>query len=453
MSKSYSEITDYLNELSEISVSNNTIQPEMYTEHNVFCGLRDLNGNGVVTGLTEISKVQAKMKMPDGTLEPCAGKLCYRGIDIKDLVSGFTKDGRYGFEETIYLLLFSELPNEEQLKDFKEILADMRTLPKSFTRDMILKAPSQDMMNMISRCVLALYSYDNNPDDISIPNVLRQCLFLITVFPLLSVYAYQSYQHYYNEQSLNIHLPKPEYSIAENILYLLRGEKGFKPIEAKILDMALVIHAEHGGGNNSSFTTHVVSSSGTDTYSAISAALGSLKGPRHGGANIKVVQMFDDMKKNIDTHDRKQIEEYLQKLLNKEAFDGKGLIYGIGHAIYSISDPRAEILEGWAKELAVANGCEEEYELYKTVAEIAPDLIAHKRKMYKGVSPNVDFYSGLIYRMLDLPGELFTPLFAIARIAGWSAHRIEEIQNNGKIIRPAYVSVKEDRSYTPIKER
>lgn len=453
MSKSYSEITDYIKELSDISNANNHILPEMYAEHNVFRGLRDVNGNGVVTGLTEISRVQAKEKNADGVLEPINGRLYYRGLNIKDIVKGFTSEDRFGFEETIYLLLFSELPNEEQLARFKEALADMRTLPKSFTRDMILKAPSQDMMNMISRCVLALYSYDDNPDDISIPNVLRQCMFLISIFPLLSVYAYQSYQHYYKEQSLNIHLPKPEYSIAENILYLLRGEKGFKPIEAKILDMALVIHAEHGGGNNSSFTTHVVSSSGTDTYSAISAALGSLKGPRHGGANIKVVQMFDDMKKSIDTKDKDQIADYLNKLLNKEAFDGKGLIYGMGHAIYSISDPRAEILKSWAKELAIANGYEEEYELYTTVAELAPEIIANKRKMYKGVSPNVDFYSGLVYRMLDLPGELFTPLFAIARIAGWSAHRIEEIQNNGKIIRPAYLSVKKPLDYTKMSDR
>lgn len=453
MSKSYSEITDYIKELSDISNSNNHILPEMYAEHNVFRGLRDINGNGVVTGLTEISRVQAKERNAEGVLEPINGRLYYRGLNIKDIVNGFTSEDRFGFEETVYLLLFSELPTEEQLEKFKETLSDMRTLPKSFTRDMILKAPSQDMMNMISRCVLALYSYDENPDDISIPNVLRQCMFLISVFPLLSVYAYQSYQHYYKDQSLNIHLPKPEYSIAENILYLLRGEKGFKPIEAKILDMALVIHAEHGGGNNSSFTTHVVSSSGTDTYSAISAALGSLKGPRHGGANIKVVQMFDDMKKSIDTKDKNQIADYLNRLLNKEAFDGKGLIYGMGHAIYSVSDPRAEILQSWAKELAVANGYEEEYELYTTVAELAPDLIAHKRKMYKGVSPNVDFYSGLVYRMLDLPGELFTPLFAIARIAGWSAHRIEEIQNNGKIIRPAYLSVKKPIDYTKMCDR
>lgn len=453
MAKSYSEITDYIKELSEISSSNNHILPEMYTEHNVFRGLRDINGNGVVTGLTEISRVQAKERNEAGELVPIEGRLYYRGLNIKDIVKGFTDDGRYGFEETIYLLLFSDLPNEEQLAKFKETIAEMRTLPKSFTRDMILKAPSKDIMNMISRCVLALYSYDDNPDDISLPNVLRQCLFLISIFPLLSVYAYQSYQHYYNEKSLYIHLPKPGYSVAENLLYLLRGDRGFKPIEAKILDMALVIHAEHGGGNNSSFTTHVVSSSGTDTYSAISAALGSLKGPRHGGANVKVVQMFDDMKKCIDTKDEEQIKDYLNKLLNKEAFDGKGLIYGMGHAIYSISDPRAEILKSWAKELAIANGCEEEYELYKTVARLAPEIIANKRKMYKGVSPNVDFYSGLIYRMLELPDELYTPIFAIARIAGWSAHRIEEIQTNGKIIRPAYLSVKSPLDYTKMSDR
>ncbi len=453
MAEHYKEISDYIMELSKISTANNNIQPEMYAEHNVFRGLRDLNGNGVVTGLTEISKVQAKTKNENGELVPCAGKLAYRGIDIKDIVNGFMANGRFGFEETIYLLLFSKLPSETELQEFKQTLAEMRTLPKSFTRDMILKAPSKDIMNMISRCVLALYSYDENPDDISIANVLRQSLFLISIFPLLSVYAYQSLQHYYNDKSLYIHLPKAEYSIAENILYLLRGDKGFKPIEAQILDMALVIHAEHGGGNNSSFTTHVVSSSGTDTYSAISAALGSLKGPRHGGANIKVVQMFDDMKASIDVTDVEQIKSYLNKLLNKEAFDKSGLIYGMGHAIYSVSDPRAELLKSRAKELAIANGYEDEYKLYTTVAKLAPEIIAEKRKMYKGVSPNVDFYSGLIYRMLDLPEQLFTPLFAIARIAGWSAHRIEEIQNNGKIIRPAYINVKPDNPYTPIEER
>ena len=453
MSKSYSEITDYIKKLANVSTNNNNIVPQMYGEHNVFRGLRDLNGNGVVTGLTEISKVQAKKKNSNGELEPCAGNLFYRGINIKDLVNGFTKDGRFGFEETVYLLLFSDLPNKQQLNEFKEALSDFRTLPKSFTRDMILKAPSQDVMNILSRCVLALYAYDENADDISIPNVLRQCLFLISVFPLLAVYAYQSFQHYYNEQDLNIYLPKSELSVAENILHLLRGEKGYKPIEAKILDMALVIHAEHGGGNNSSFTTHVVSSSGTDTYSAISAALGSLKGPRHGGANIKVVQMFEDMKKNINTKDEKQIKDYLIRLLDKEAFDKAGLIYGMGHAIYSVSDPRAEILMDCAKELAVANGYDDEYSLYETVARLAPKIIAEKRKMYKGVSANVDFYSGLIYRMLELPGELYTPIFAIARIAGWSAHRIEEIQNNGKIIRPAYISVKQEQSYKPMSER
>lgn len=453
MAEHYKEISDYIMELAKVSSYNNNIKPEMYAEHNVFRGLRDLNGNGVVTGLTEISKVQAKIKNENGELVPCAGKLAYRGIDIKDLVNGFMSDGRFGFEETIYLLLFSKLPSENELQEFKKTLSEMRTLPKSFTRDMILKAPSKDIMNMISRCVLALYSYDENPDDISIANVLRQSLFLISIFPLLSVYAYQSLQHYYNDKSLYIHLPKAEYSIAENILYLLRGDKGFKPIEAQILDMALVIHAEHGGGNNSSFTTHVVSSSGTDTYSAISAALGSLKGPRHGGANIKVVQMFDDMKASININDIDEIKSYLNKLLNKEAFDKSGLIYGMGHAIYSVSDPRAELLKSRAKELAIANGYEDEYNLYTTVAKLAPEIIAEKRKMYKGVSPNVDFYSGLIYRMLDLPEQLFTPLFAIARIAGWSAHRIEEIQNNGKIIRPAYINVKPDCDYTPIEER
>lgn len=309
------------------------------------------------------------------------------------------------------------------------------------------------MMNILSRCVLALYAYDDNPDDVSIPNVLRQCLQLISVFPLLPIYGYHAYQHYYNSQSLVIHLPKKEYSTAENILYLLREDGRFTPLEAKILDLALVLHAEHGGGNNSTFTTHVVSSSGTDTYSAVSAALGSLKGPKHGGANIKVVQMIDDMRRNVDIGDKYAIRDYLERLLDRRAFDGAGLIYGIGHAVYSLSDPRADILMHCAKRLSEENGFEKEYQLYETIAEMAPEVIASRRKMYKGVSANVDFYSGLVYNMLGIPCELFTPIFAIARIAGWSAHRIEEIQNAGKIIRPAYISVKPETPYTPMANR
>ncbi len=453
MASSYSKITDYLRDLAELSGKNNHIQPSMYVEHNVNRGLRDMNGKGVVTGLTEISRIQAKKKLPDGTEVSCDGQLFYRGINIRDIVNGFMSEDRFGFEETVYLLLFSELPNREQLERFQVQLAEFRSLPPSFVRDMILKAPGRDMMNLVSRCVLALYAYDDNPDDISVANVLRQCLQLIALFPLLSVYSYQSYNHYHKGQSLFIHLPDPSLSTAENLLHILRENGEYSHLEAKILDLAMVLHAEHGGGNNSTFTTHVVTSSGTDTYSAIAAALGSLKGPRHGGANIKVVHMFEDMKNSIDTHNEGQIKDYLVKLLDKQAFDHAGLIYGMGHAVYSLSDPRADILMGCAKNLSIEKGFEDEYQLYETVARLAPEIIAEKRKMYKGVSANVDFYSGLIYRMLELPSELYTPIFAISRIAGWSAHRIEEIQNAGKIIRPAYISVKPDQPYIPLDDR
>ncbi len=451
--RDFSAITPYIELLSEISNQNNGITADMYAAHQVNRGLRDMNGKGVVTGLTEVSNIVAKKVDENGNAVPCHGELYYRGVGVHDLVDGFMKDNRFGFEETVYLLLFSKLPNKAELEEFKQTLADYRSLPTSFVRDMILKAPGKDMMNILSRCVLALYAYDNNPDDISIANVLRQCLQLIAVFPLLSVYSYQSYQHYHQDKSLFIHLPNPELSTAENLLHLLREDSQYTPLEAKLLDLALVLHAEHGGGNNSTFTTHVVTSSGTDTYSAIAAALGSLKGPRHGGANIKVVQMFDDMKANIDTTDKEAVKGYLSRLLDKDAFDKAGLIYGMGHAVYSLSDPRAEILMGFAKALSVEKGREDEYALYETVAELAPALIAEKRKMYKGVSPNVDFFSGMIYRMLDLPLELYTPIFAVARIAGWSAHRIEEIQNAGKIIRPAYINVKDFVPYTPMDER
>jgi len=453
MRESYSEITSYIEELADKSCRGNKISAEMYQENHVFRGLRDMNGKGVVTGLTEVSDITAKKIDENGNEIPCEGSLCYRGINIKDLVNGFMSDKRFGFEETVYLLLFSELPTKSQLERFKYELTKLRTLPTSFVRDMILKAPGRDMMNIISRCVLALYSYDDNPDDISIPNVLRQCLQLIATFPLLSVYSYQSYQHYHLGKSLYIHLPKPEYSTSENLLHLLREDGSFTQLEAQILDLAMVLHAEHGGGNNSTFTTHVVTSSGTDTYSAVAAALGSLKGPRHGGANIKVVRMFDDMNESIDTRDRGAVKDYLVRLLNKEAFDKSGLIYGMGHAVYSLSDPRAELLMKCAKTLSIAKGREEEYALYESVAKMAPEIIAEKRKMYKGVSANVDFYSGFIYKMLELPYELYTPIFAVSRIAGWSAHRIEEIQNAGKIIRPAYINVKKPGEYIPIDER
>ena len=453
MKRSFSEITPYIAQLAQASTERNHIAPAMYEDHKVYRGLRDRQGRGVVTGLTEVSTVNAKKLGEDGELHPCPGELFYRGYNVKDLVAGFQNDNRFGFEEAIYLLLFSELPDEGELFRFRRELAQCRSLPTSFVRDMILKAPGRDMMNILSRCVLALYAYDENPDDISVANVLRQSLQLISVFPMLAVYSYQSYQHYYHDKSLFIHMPRPDYSIAENLLHLLREDSQFTPLEAKVLDLALVLHAEHGGGNNSTFTTHVVTSSGTDTYSSVAAALGSLKGPRHGGANIKVVRMFDDMKATIDVTDEAQIKDYLARLLDKNAFDRAGLIYGMGHAVYSLSDPRSEVLKDCAKQLAEAKGLQEEFALYEKVAELAPEMIAQKRQVFKGVAPNVDFYSGLIYRMLDLPCELFTPLFAVSRIAGWSAHRIEEIQNAGKIIRPAYISVKDDRDYIPMGDR
>lgn len=449
----YSEITPYIKKLSELSDSSNGIMPQMYSEHMVNRGLRDINGNGVVTGLTEVSEIKAKEIDAQGNSVPCEGRLFYRGVDVRDIVEGFVADKRSGFEETIYLLMFSHLPDKAELEEFCSQLSLYRSLPQSFVRDMILKAPGKDMMNVLSRSVLALYAYDENPDDISTANVLRQCLQLIAQFPLLAVYGYQSFQHYHNGQSLFIHYPKKELNTAENLLYILREDGQYTPLEAELLDLALVLHAEHGGGNNSTFTTHVVTSSGTDTYSAVSAALGSLKGPRHGGANIKVMQMFDDMKGKIDTKNEDEVRAYLERLLDKKEFDGAGLIYGMGHAVYSLSDPRAEILRHYAKELSEEKGMQEEFKLYSLVEKMAPEIIGNKRKMYKGVSANVDFYSGMVYSMLGLPYELFTPIFAIARIAGWSAHRMEEIQNAGKIIRPAYINVKERKAYTPLSKR
>ena len=451
--KNCSGITDYIKDLADLSDRNNGIKPEMYGIYDVKRGLRDINGNGVVAGLTEVSRIKAKEKDADGNEIPCRGELYYRGIDLKDIVSGFLDEGRMGFEETVFLLLTSKLPNHKELADFNAQLSAYRDLPQFFVSDMILKAPGKDMMNMLSRSVLALYAYDENPDDISTPNVLRQCLQLIAEFPLLAVYGYHSFMHYHNDSSLFIHYPKKELSTAENLLYILREDGEYTPLEAKLLDLALVLHAEHGGGNNSTFTTHVVTSSGTDTYSAISAALGSLKGPRHGGANIKVVQMFDDIKANVDYRDEGALKDHLVKLLDKQAFDRSGLIYGMGHAVYSLSDPRAEILHKYAQKLSAEKGLEEDFALYETVARLAPEIIAEKRRMYKGVSANVDFYSGMVYRMLGLPEELFTPIFAVSRIAGWSAHRLEEIQNAGKIIRPAYTNVKKEIGYLPIGER
>ncbi len=440
--------------LAEKCLQNSKIDPQLYIDNKVNRGLRDLNGKGVLTGLTEISDIISK-KIVNGAEVPCAGELYYRGYPIEDIVNGAMKDDRFAFEEIVYLLIFGCLPTKKELEEFKEQLFSYRTLPDNFVRDVIMKAPSPDMMNSLARSVLMLYSNDLQADDTSIPNVLKQCLQLVARFPQLSVYSYHAYNyHWKKSDSFFIHEPDPNLSTAENILYMLRIDGKFTPLEAKVLDIALVLHAEHGGGNNSTFTTHVVSSSGTDTYSAIAAAIGSLKGPKHGGANVKVTEMFNDIKKNIkDWTNREEISEYLLKILNKEAFDKSGLIYGIGHAIYSVSDPRAKVLKRFVRELSVEKGLTKEYELYSLIEELAPEVISKKRKMYKGVSANIDFYSGFVYDMLGLPHELYTPIFAMARIAGWSAHRIEEIINAGKIIRPAYMAVQPHRDYKEMSDR
>ena len=453
MDKELFNVTPKMCELAELCVSRGVIDAELYKEYEVNRGLRDQNGNGVITGLTEISEINA-FRMIDGVKTPIEGELFYRGVHICDLTNGFMKEKRFGFEEATYLLLFGKLPNEAQLEEFSELLASYRKLPVNFVRDVVLKAPNGDIMNSLAKSVLTLYSYDHHANGNDIPNVLRQSLQLIALFPLLSVYAYQAYNHYILNNSLIIHNPDPNLSTAENLLHMLRPDGKYTEAEARILDLALVLHAEHGGGNNSTFTTHVVTSSGTDTYSTMAAALSSLKGPRHGGANIKVVQMFNDMKKNLkDWKDEDEIAEYLRKLLNKEGFDKSGLIYGMGHAIYTLSDPRARIFKEYVGILSAEKNRGEEYELYKAVERIAPIVIGEKRKIYKGVSANIDFYSGFVYDMLDLPEELYTPIFAISRIVGWSAHRIEEIINTGKIIRPAYISVSPQVEYTLLKDR
>lgn len=451
----YSEITDEIRELSELCREHNTIDAGLYEKYRVNRGLRDINGNGVLTGLTEISEIQAfEFEEVNGEKVPCEGKLFYRGINIEDIVHGFISEERFGFEETIYLLIFGELPSKDELSSFSALLAKYRTLPTSFVRDIIMKAPSSDMMNTLARSVLTLYAYDSKANDISLPNVLRQGLLLTALFPMLAVYGYQAYKHYFDNDSLFIHTPKPNLSTAENILIMLRLDSKYSALEARILDLALVLHAEHGGGNNSSFTTHVVSSSGTDTYSVVAASLGSLKGPKHGGANIKVVQMFEDMKKVVkDWTDRDEVSSYLKNLLHKKAFDQSGLIYGMGHAVYSLSDPRANIFKRFVQDLSLEKGRNKEFYLYSLVEELAPQIIAEERKIYKGVSANIDFYSGFVYSMLDLPMELYTPIFAIARISGWTAHRIEELINTSKIIRPAYKSVSDRRDYVPIVSR
>lgn len=449
----FSDITPEITKLADMSLEGYKIDPELYTQYDVKRGLRDINGNGVVAGLTNISTIKV-IDSGDGMPNHGDGKLYYRGIDVEDIVAGFIKEKRFGFEETVYLLLFGKMPSERELAEFRAILADFRELPSNFMRDVIMKAPTDNMMNTLAKSVLALYSYDDKANNISVPNVLRQSIELITLFPVLAVYAYHAYRYARLGGDLFIHSPKPDMSIAENILYMLREDGKYTELEARILDLALVLHAEHGGGNNSTFTVHVVSSSGTDTYSAIAAALGSLKGPKHGGANIKVAMMFDDMKQNVkDWTDEEEVKDYLRRLLHKEAFDHAGLIYGMGHAVYSQSDPRAKVFKGFVESLSSEKGRHEEFALYSLVERLAPEVIAEERRIYKGVCANVDFYSGFVYRMLGIPDELFTPLFATARISGWSAHRIEELINSNKIIRPAYKAISPMREYTDMENR
>lgn len=447
------KVTPEIEALTQICEKNSKMDASLYGKYDVKRGLRDINGKGVLTGLTQVSHILSD-KFVDGERIQIDGELYFRGIAIEDLTNGFLSENRMGFEESAYLLLLGKLPTKEQLADFDQLLRQQRSLPTNFVRDVVMKAPSKDIMNTLSKSVLNLSSYDKNADDISLPNVMRQCINLISVFPMLAVYGYQAYNHYELGKSLYIHQPSKKLSTAENFLRMLRPDKKYTPLEAKLLDLALVLHMEHGGGNNSTFTMHVVTSSGTDTYSAVAAALSSLKGPKHGGANLKVMDMFADLKKNVkDITDEAQVAEYLTKLLNKQAFDKRGLIYGMGHAIYSISDPRARVFKGFVEELAKEKGREKDFQLYSMVERLAPEIIARERRIYKGVSANVDFYSGFVYSMLGLPIELYTPMFAIARIVGWSAHRLEELINTDKIIRPAYMNVLEPYEYTALDDR
>ena len=439
-------INDYSKKQADMCIDNDSIPKALYTDYGVKKGLRDENGQGVLTGLTNISSVRA-FDVIDGEKVPCDGELLYRGYDVTKLVKG-AGDKRFIFEESAYLLLFGELPDATQLEEFRHIIANCMELPTNFTRDVIMKAPSADIMNSMTRSILTLASYDDRKDDLSIENVLRQSIQLISTFPMLSVYGYHAYNHYERDDSMYIHRPDKELSLAENFLRMLRPDMKYTPLETHVLDIALLLHMEHGGGNNSSFTTRVVTSSGSDTYSAIAAAMSSLKGRKHGGANLMVMNMMEDIRAHIkDYHDEEEIEHYLDKILNKEAFDKKGLIYGMGHAVYSLSDPRERVFKGFVEQLANAKGRAEDMALYNNIERIAPMLIAKERKIFKGVSPNVDFYSGFVYDMLDIPKELYTPLFAIARIVGWSAHRIEELVTTDKIIRPAYKSLVTKREY------
>lgn len=435
------KIAAFSSKQEAVCVKNDTIDDALFEKYGVNRGLRDLNGKGVLTGLTRISKIVSFTSGPDGKQVPCPGELWYRGYNIKTLIKELGEN-EFGFEKTAYLLLFGEKPTESQLIEFQDILDESRSLPTNFTRDVIMKAPSKDIMNSITRSVLTLASYDESSTDSQLENSIKQCIQLIAQYPMLSVYSYHAYNHYDNDESMYIHRPRKGRSTAENFLAMLRPDQKYTALEAKVLDVALMLHMEHGGGNNSTFTTRVVTSSGSDTYSAMAAAMSSLKGPKHGGANIKVVEMMDDLKEHVDNwEDRVAIKEYLMKILKKDAFDRSGLIYGMGHAVYSMSDPREEVLNSFVEKLAKEKDMERDYILYKNVEELAPEAIAETRRIFKGVSPNVDFYSGLVYKMLNIPPELYTPLFATARIVGWSSHRIEELIGMNKIIRPAYKSV------------
>ena len=428
------------------------IEPALYEKYNVKRGLRNKDGTGVLVGLTKIGEVRGYM-IDESDKVSIPGKLMYRGINMADIVNENAKRNRHAFEETMYLILMGKLPTKYELSDFKDILSEHRALPPGFTEDMILKAPSPNIMNKLARSVLASYSYDKDPDNLEIGNLLRQSVELIARFPAMVAYAYQAKKHYYDHDSLYLHSPKPDYDTAENILHLIRRDNSFTKLEADTLDLMLVIHAEHGGGNNSSFATHVVSSSGTDTYSAIAAAVGSLKGPKHGGANAKVMGMIDEIKQSCDWRDEGSLRDYLVKIINKEAYDKTGLIYGMGHAVYTLSDPRAQLLKAKAFEMAESTGSTDEFLMYERIERMTPELFSEIKGGGKQLCANVDLYSGFVYSMMNIPEELYTPLFAVSRVASWCAHRMEEIVAGGKIIRPAYKSVTVKREYTPIEER
>jgi citrate synthase len=453
MGMTQQERESLLDKLGAIVEENDKIDPELYKKYNVKRGLRDLDGTGVLVGLTEIGDVRAYIFDEEEKI-PVEGRLLYRGIDINDIVHGYQSEKRFGFEETCYLLLFGEFPNKERLEEFEKLLGEYRALPYGFTEDMILKAPSTDIMNKLARSVLASYSYDSNPDDISLKNTLRQCIELIARFPTMAAYGFAAKTHYHDGKSLYIHSPLKHLSTAENILRMIRQDSSYTKSEAELLDLALVLHAEHGGGNNSTFVAHVVTSTGTDTYSAIAAAIGSLKGPQHGGANLKVMGMMEEIKSNVkDWDDEEEISAYLAKIMRKEAFDKSGLIYGIGHAVYTVSDPRTILLKQKAENLAAEKGLEKEYRLYTHIEQLAPDVFLKEKNNSKVMCANVDFYSGFVYKMLNIPVELFTPIFAVGRMAGWCAHRIEELVNGGRIVRPAYKNVEPKKSYSPMSER